>query len=515
MPYYQYTDTKVAYVTNDPSPAKVTISSTVAGQLSGYHLWLEVNGDGDPIIEEIPASSTPAEIISYLSGYTNITTELVDDYALVKTVAVGTNATLHLRAGSYSTPDAVYALQSAEGDADDGVITDTRTYAWTWVAKEVGFSFESAPSPPSDLVDVFDGQVIDLSGLEGLPTTGCTPTHRRIYRSVNGVYLFVAEIAAAETTYSDTTPAEELGEALQTASWLPPPSNLAGLTNLPNGIMAGFVGRDVYFCDPYHPHAWPVEYIQTVDYPIVGLAALDTTLVVLTTGVPYFMQGAHPENMVVVKSELEQACLSKRSIVPIGGAVYYAAPDGLVALAPSGSRIVTQALFDKSQWLVAFSPDSIHAYAHDNQYVAFYDNGTTQAGFVYDTLGGEFSMHGIYAVAGFSDLRTDTLYLAYADNTVKRWAGGSTYLTYTWRSKKFTMPEFTNFSCGKVDANAYPVTMKVYSDGTLILTKSVTSRDPFRLPTKSGGHDWEIQLEGTSAIYEAALATSFEELSRV
>ncbi|MCK7581114.1 MAG: hypothetical protein MZV65_39460 [Chromatiales bacterium] len=30
--------------------------------------------------------------------------------------------------------------------------------------------------------------------------------------------------------------------------------------------MAGFPGRDIYFCEPYRPYAWPVEYMQSIDY---------------------------------------------------------------------------------------------------------------------------------------------------------------------------------------------------------------------------------------------------------
>ena len=126
--------------------------------------------------------------------------------------------------------------------------------------------------------------------------------------------------------------------------------------------MAGFSGRDVYFCDPYHPHAWPENYIQTVDFPVVGLGRMDTTLAVLTKGTPYLIQGTHPANMSIVKSDLEQACVSKKSIVSLMGGVVYAAPDGLMLLSPGGSRIVTESLFDFSQWQAFFKPESIHAF---------------------------------------------------------------------------------------------------------------------------------------------------------
>jgi hypothetical protein len=132
-------------------------------------------------------------------------------------------------------------------------------------------------------------ETVAVSNFDTIPS-GYTATHRRIYRSVSGTYLFVAEVTAATTSYTDSVSAEDLGEEIPSLTWLPPPATLKGLTNLPNGIMAGFVGRDIYFCDPYHPHAWPIAYNQTVDYPVVGLGRMDTTLAVLTTGTPYFLQ---------------------------------------------------------------------------------------------------------------------------------------------------------------------------------------------------------------------------------
>lgn len=42
--------------------------------------------------------------------------------------------------------------------------------------------------------------------------------------------------------------------------------------------------------------------------------------------------------MNVVKGDLEQSCVSKRSIVSMGRQVFYASPDGLVLLTPAAVR---------------------------------------------------------------------------------------------------------------------------------------------------------------------------------
>lgn len=390
-------------------------------------------------------------------------------------------------------------------------LPETRSYTYTMVNKEAGFEFESPPASPSADLDVYANQSATISNFSAVPS-GYTITHRRIYRATAGTYLFVAEITAATASYVDSVLAESLGEELPTTTWLPPPAALKGLINLPNGVMAGFLGRDVYFCDPYHPHAWPVQYMQTLDYPVVGLGRMDTTLAVLTTGYPYLIQGSHPDSMVVVKSDLEQSCASKRSIVSFSGAVMYASPDGLVLLSPSGSKVVSEGMFTRAQWQ-GFVPSSIHAYQHDMKYVAFYDTGTSQGGFIFDISSGQFILHDDYATAGYNDLVNDKLFLAYSNRSVKSWLSGSSK-TYTWRSKKFTMPHSTFYSCVQVEAETYPVTFKVYVDDVLGHTQTVTSRSPFRLPVLNG-RDWEFQLEGTSEVFAVNIAQSMQELAGV
>jgi hypothetical protein len=401
---------------------------------------------------------------------------------------------------------------SGVGTIDAPSLTESRVYVYTWVNKESGFEFESAPSPASEIVDVHDGQSVTISGF-GTPTSGYTVTHKRLYRTVNGVYLFVEELTLATANYTDTKDPDELSEELPSATWLPPPANLKGLINLPNGIMAGFVGRDVYLCDPYHPHAWPLQYVQTVDYPVVGLGRMDTTLAVLTTGTPYFLQGTSPDTMVLVKSDLEQSCASKRSIVSANGVVMYASPDGLVMLTPGGSKIVTETYFTRAQWQSYFVPTSIHGYMHDLKYIGFYDNGTTAGGFIYDLTSGQFIIHDVYATCGYTDLQRDQLYLGFSDRSLKKWLSGSAK-SYTWRSKKFSLPQVAGFSCATLEAEGYPMTMKFYMDGTLFHTQTVASRDTFRLPVKEG-RDLEFQIEGQYEVFSVAIGQSVEELAGV
>lgn len=409
------------------------------------------------------------------------------------------------------TTAATVALAGTPTEVSD--IPEARVYTYTVVSKEAGFEVESAPAPASFKVDVRLGETVTVANFATL-LSGYVVTHRRIYRSTSGIFLFVAEIAASATSFSDAVLAEDLAEELPSLTWLPPPETLKGIVNLPGGVIAGFTGRDIFFSEPYRPYAWPVQFQQSLDFPVVGLGRTDTTLVVLTTGTPYFLQGSAPDSMTVVKSDLEQSCASKRSIVSTNNAVIYASPDGLVMLAPGGSRILTEQLFTRAQWQ-SIKPESIHAYANDLKYIAFYDTGTTQGGFIFDLTSGQFVLHDIYATAGYADLVNDKLFTAFANRNIRVWQAGSAK-SYVWRSKKFTMPQVMSFASAQVEAEAYPVTIKIYADDstTPLLTHTATSRESFRMPVRMA-RDWEVQVESDKEVFCVAMAQSTQELANV
>ena len=491
----------VATLTKTGTP--LTIYRFGQDALSDVNYWFHWTTDVDVARSQIAGDTS--EWTFYTDG--------VLPKATYSTIALsGSNYPTVSRPLGLPAPTSTCSVTAGSVPSGSTALPETRNYTYTMVSKESGYDFESAPAAASLDIDVVVGQSVTVNGFASIPS-GYNVTHRRIYRATAGTYLFVAEITAATTSYVDTKLAEDLGEEIPSLTWLQPPAALKGLINMPGGFMAGFTGRDVYFSDPYHPHAWPVQYMQSLDYPVVGFGRMDTTLAVLTTGVPYIIQGSHPDSVTVVKSELEQACASKRSIVSFNGSTIYASPDGLVMLSASGSKLITEQYFTRAQWQAYFKPDSIHAYQHDLKYIGFYNNGTTSGGFIYDTTSGALTLHDIYATAGFNDLQIDKLFLAFSDRTVKPWLEGSNK-TYTWKSKKFTFPKVMSMACAQLDAEAYPVTVKFYIDTSLVHTQTVTSRTPFRLPP-TAGKDWEIQIEGNTEVFGFAMAQGMSELSGV
>lgn len=407
-------------------------------------------------------------------------------------------------------------IASAPGTPASGTdAPETRVYIYTYVS---AWGEEGKPSTASNIVSAKIGDTITITGMSSAPSGNYNIVSKRIYRAATGdnssAYQFVAEIPVATTSYSDTKLTSELAEPLSSLYYDVPDTAMKGMMALPNACLAGFVGNEVCFSEPGLPHAWPNKYRMTTETDIVGLGAFGTTLVVLTTSVPYIATGVEPASMSMQKMELQQACVSKRSIVNTGDTVLYASPDGLVAVGTGGASLITQALFTRDDWQ-ALVPSSISAYFFEGRYIAFYNTGSITGGFVIDPTEKQFYDLGFYATAGYNDLVNDALFLMVGSNIVK-FEGSASNLTYTWKSKKFLLPKPCNFSAAMVQANSYSnLTAKFYADDVLKLTQTVANGNPFRLPAGFLSKSWEFELSGTDAVTEMHVATSIAELKDV
>lgn len=401
------------------------------------------------------------------------------------------------------------------GDPDEP--TETRVYCYTYVTS---LGEEGPPSPVSANIDLKPtGATVRLSNLPTVAPSGYAGyiTGKRIYRTLSGSltteFQLVDEIPIAQGTYDDNIANNQLDEVIPTATWQPPPAGVFGITQMANGIMLLFKGYDIYPSEAYVPYAYPVDYQLSVDYPIVGGAAVGSSAVVVTTGHPYLLTGSDPSALSLIKLENPQACVSKRSLAPVEGGVIYASPDGLIFVSTSGQvNNLTAQLFSRDDWQ-ALVPSSISGYYHDGRYYGFYYKGTTQGGFVFDPAQGTgaFTFIDTYATAGYSDLLQDALYLKVGTNIVK-WGAGATAMSYTWKSAVFEMTTPTNPACAQVVARSYPATFKLYADGVLKHTQTVTNNDPFWLPSGYRARFLEVEVSGTGEVLAVHVASSPQEL---
>ena len=393
--------------------------------------------------------------------------------------------------------------------------SETRTYLYTYVT---AYGEEGPPSDSCAAATLNPEQSVQVSGLVPPPASYTNITKIRLYRSSTvgsaASWQFVVELPVANTSYTDSIAQADLGEVLQSDLWTAPPAGLRGIKMTANGAAVGFVDNTAYMSEPLALHAWPYQY--PIDDKIVGIGVFRQSIVLLTTGFPYLLSGVDPQAMSLEKMELPQACLSKRSIVDTGDGTMYASPDGLVSIGSNGVNIITNSLMTRKQWQ-ELNPASFIAYSHDGRYHAFYTKTNGDRGTLIVDFSGQgavlttSSVNASSAVlGGYSDPRTDTLYLSQGGKIVRFNSGSN--LTYTWRSKLFRIPKISPFTVASIDAAGYPVTAKFYADGTLVHTQTVTDNNSFRLPSGFRAQDWQFELSGAYDITRFRVANSVVEL---
>lgn len=410
-------------------------------------------------------------------------------------------------------------------DFPAGTVVSQTAISASWVYTYVSDKGEEGPpSPPSSTETRFMSQAgaiqtANLSGMERGVTGPYGVTLKRIYRSAGGIFRQVAELPVARETYADTTLDVDLGLALESEGWDPPPEDLEGIIALSNGVVAGFAGRDVWFSEPYQPHAWPSDYVQVANADIVGLGAYGTTVVVGTKNRPHLVTGSHPADAVMVELELKQACVSKRSFSKIGGhGIVYASPDGLVQVGPGGSAIISRPAYALREW-AALGPENAQTFYHDNQLILFLEGGAISFDPETNTVT-EFSDD---ISAGYIDEEADRLYVV--TDGIREWRSSlqpavgmpgdpdyeapDTPRTFRWESGIWEGHRRT-YLAAQVIAEAYPVTLRVVGDAEVYET-AVASRAPVRLPRRlSGRSDWRFELEGTVEVTEVRIGSMVE-----
>lgn len=393
-------------------------------------------------------------------------------------------------------------------------VEETWYYVHTFV-NDLGW--ESAPSPPSAAVTGYAGTTVDLTSLEAPPGGTYNINRRRIYRTKTGTsgdtdYYFLRELVIGASITQPLDDSRALGELLQTqgigslGAWIEPPSGGKFLTHMWGGMAAMIDGKSVRICEPGALYAWPLRYgLSFTDTP-VALAVWQQNLLVLTTGRPYLVTGDTPENLSPQPLDIDQSCVSAQSVVSFGSGVIWASPDGLVYFGDGGGRVITQSVMTRDDWQ-AIAPSTIVADRYEGVYFASYNDGTLK-GFMIDPQGGGIFWLSKGYNAMVRDTLSDALYVL-DGAAIKKWDAGATKMTCRHKSGIVRDKRYMVYC--QVTADAYPVTLKIWRDGSLILTRSVTDADPFTIPD-GWGEDWQVEVESQNPVQAVQLVNSVAEL---
>jgi len=434
-------------------------------------------------------------------------------------------------------------------------------YVYTYVT---AYDEESEPSPVSDEVLTDPTLNITLSNFVD-PPTDRNYNRIRIYRSqtsalgVTELFLINEQALPVPTpSWEDVLADNPIQEVIPSTDYNPPPDDLSGIIALPNGMLAGFVGKKLYLTEPWIPHAWPEKYVQTVDFDIVGLGAFGSSIAIMTEGQPYVCTGISPDSMTLERLEFNLPCINKYGIVDLGYSVAYPSPNGLAVIGSGGAQMVSRNLWTIDQWR-EMSPETWVSAQYDGRYIASYSyedtSGETQEGTLIIDLTGEqpfLSRTDLKYDFMFFEIGAGKLYVLNDDHMAQEWdSDRQQFMSMTWKSKPFMLPADSNYGAIRVDGEVLddgldsssppfvmvedatlvnaafsstvvgseasspgsvtPFQCKVYSDSALKRTLTDFNQVA-RLPSGFLARKWEIQIEGQRQIDAIYLAMSPSEL---
>ena len=314
---------------------------------------------------------------------------------------------LNAPAATYGQPNLYMYADLATSSPEEA-----RAYVYTWIS---AYGEESAPSPYT-LVNGWSNGTWNVGLWQPNPEdlgVNRNLAVLRLYRTVPGtsgstVYFFVADISLGSSdpdaiafvaqdtgclppassyvdTQTDATIA--LNIQLPSTNYFPPPTNLEGFLVMPNGMVAGFSDNEIWFDEPYYPHAWPPGYVITTDFPIVGLGLTAGALVACTAANSYVANGTQPGSMSLVKCAPPEPCLSRGSIVSTDIGIFYESTNGLIQVTNSGvSSNVTELWITREKWAALTPQKNVRAIPLVSCYFAYgtvngADTSVAQQGF--------------------------------------------------------------------------------------------------------------------------------------
>lgn len=399
-------------------------------------------------------------------------------------------------------------------------VYETRAYVYT---RSNVWSEESAPSPAA-LIDVTYMQdvYVDVQ-MTGDPNYLAADTVR-IYRTFGTSTSYVhapADLLSVSPSnvyrYQDLTwRASDVGSALPSLDWQPPPTHLYGLTSLPGGVLAAFDGRQVYFSEPYHPHAWP--YSVSFPHAVRGMRAAAQGMVVTTAAGCYLVLGAHPRSMQPQKLPVPQAGISHRSMAQVNGAVVFASHDGLVTVTGSQASLdASLQLFTRELWRETYEPwfDALELAYHDGMLLGRVPGAAVGFLVRLEEPANTFTRIYRYMTGGMYHLAaTDTLYCMHNGTLYAFRDGYGTPDQLYWQSKDFRLPAPMNFGAVYLRADG-PVTVTLYADGETWHEFTAAGTGYYRLPAGKRALQWSVALQTQSRVQEFVMAQSMGELRGV
>jgi hypothetical protein len=407
-------------------------------------------------------------------------------------------------------------------------VKQTRAYVYTYVNI---YDEEGPPSPPA-VIDTAPGMVVAGTVVKD-SVGGYAPIKEiRVYATpptAEADYFMKVVVpalsGAGPFTFSDDS--DLLDTPLESLEYYPPDPNMTGLISLPNGILAGSVGSDLYFSEPYRPWAWPPRYAVSLGASPVGAISHGAGVLVTTRTRPLVISGVSSDSMTASRINVDQAGVSPFAIAVVDGLVVYASNDGLVVVSgATGSLEQGQRFFTREVWRARYGTwlSSMRFAVWDGRLVVYSDTASFTAFMIrFDEADGTMTeLPDFVAGNSFVSQLADQFYYVLSSG-LYQFNGGSDQ-TAVWQSREEVLARPVNFGAAQalVEGSwAFELWAFVQIAGgaheyQLMHTKTLTTgRTDFRLPSGYKSDRYRFKITGTGRFRELRLAETMAELAAV
>lgn len=334
-------------------------------------------------------------------------------------------------------------------------------------------------------------------------------TNIRIYR-VGGTwtdFLLVATVTNVTGTYVDTFADEDLqgaviGSSLNNA----PPTGLRYLTES-LGMFFGAVGTKLYYTkgDGY-PQYWPaINYFELFE-PITSIAAVTDGVLIFTRNSTHLLAGREAETFTLYPLDKSKGCISHAGTISTGKVVYLVGASGIYLATSSGVSLLSDLFLGEQAFDIvnAVMLNDVYYLQLTNGKILCYDRRYSEAGSFY------------YFDFASDAVATDRskLYVVKGAKLLEVFGDGDA--TYSYKTGVITEGEYSNLkSYNKfyIRSNG-TVTVSIYIDGELALTKLLTGNDLHEVTPPQAlrrGYGLELEFSGTGIVYEVVNAPTFRE----
>lgn len=438
------------------------------------------------VVDDLPESYTSPDgrprLVRGIRLYRSVVSASGTEYFRLATLWFPNTLVLAVRDGDIVTAESLYPHALIEGDRiniPSGTFATGNSGVVEEVVDRFRFKFKTEASGNTSVVT---GNIVDFYYDVSEDPTDDEPYYWGLQNGDMAPYHFLDDYDVGGLT-----------TILPSLNYEPPPDELRGLVLLPSNIMAGFVGSKVYLSEPGQYHAWPSDYVLTFDYNVVGLAVNAGTLVVLTEGYPYRVDGNTPESMVPNKVDSMYPCLAKRSIVSTGTGVYYATHSGLALYSPArGSERVTKFVLDRETWddFIDGAFEIVRATEFEDKYLAFFGAPGFNSGwgFTFEAdpqLGGQLSrieldQEEAPPLGMWTDPSSGDAYITDGSKILKYDPynesipfGEDAYLDLVWASKTYELPDPVDF--GAMQATIGDIALAGPTEFSVTVFKTIQS----------------------------------------